>query len=250
MEKFFPILKQCPLFAHIAESDLSAMLHCLQVTVQHYDKGQIVIHEGEKAERFGIVLTGAVQLWRIDYSGNRSIMANVEPAQIFGESFVCAEVESIPIQAVASASCDVMLIDGSRILHACGNGCEFHQQVIFHLLQIIARKNLVFHQKLEITSKRTTREKLLTYLNQQAQRNEKACDIVGEAELGRPHHRLKRPDGAGPGRRRTGVAVQPRHADGLPRPLIQSALEKVRQMQVGQQRRPRLNPAPEAGHGL
>ena len=123
------------------------------------------------AERFGIVLTGAVQLWRIDYSGNRSIMANVEPAQIFGESFVCAEVESIPIQAVASASCDVMLIDGSRILHACGNGCEFHQQVIFHLLQIIARKNLVFHQKLEITSKRTTREKLLTYLNQQAQRH-------------------------------------------------------------------------------
>ena len=118
MEKFFPILKQCPLFAHIAESDLSAMLHCLQVTVQHYDRGQIVIHEGEKAERFGIVLTGAVQLWRIDYSGNRSIMANVEPAQIFGESFVCAEVESIPIQAVASASCDVMLIDGSRILHA------------------------------------------------------------------------------------------------------------------------------------
>ena len=103
MENFFPILKQCPLFAHIAESDLSAMLHCLQVTVQHYDKGQIVIHEGEKAERFGIVLTGAVQLWRIDYSGNRSIMANVEPAQIFGESFVCAEVESIPIQAVASA---------------------------------------------------------------------------------------------------------------------------------------------------
>ena len=85
---------------------------------------------------------------------------------------------------------------------------------------------------------------------QDSQQNEETCDIVGEAELGRPHHRLKRPDGAGPGRRRTGVAVQPRHADGLPRPLIQSALEKVRQMQVGQQRRPRLNPAPEAGHGL
>ena len=34
------------------------------------------------------------------------------------------------------------------------------------------------------------------------------------------------------------------------RVMVQSALEKVRQMQVGQQRRPRLNPAPEAGHGL
>ena len=60
----------------------------------------------------------------------------------------------------------------------------------------------------------------------------------------------ERPDGTGAGRRRTGVAVQPRHTDGLPRALIQSALEEIRQMQVGQQRRSRLDPAPEAGHGL
>ena len=85
---------------------------------------------------------------------------------------------------------------------------------------------------------------------QNAQQNEKACDIIGEAELRRAHHCLKRSDGAGTGRRRAGVAVQPRHADGLSRALIQSALEEIRQMQVGQQRRSRLDPAPEAGHGL
>ena len=85
---------------------------------------------------------------------------------------------------------------------------------------------------------------------QNAQQNEKACDIIGEAKLRRAHHCLKRPDGAGPGRRRAGVAVEPRHADGLSRALIQSALEEVRQMQVGQQRRSCLDPAPEAGHGL
>ena len=44
--------------------------------------------------------------------------------------------------------------------------------------------------------------------------------------------------------------VQSRHADGFPSALIQSSLEEVRQVQVGQQRRTRLNPAPEAGHGL
>ena len=69
---------------------------------------------------------------------------------------------------------------------------------------------------------------------QYAQQNEKACDIIGEAELGGPHHRLKRPDGTGAGGCRAGVAVQPRHADGLARALIQAALEKVRQVQVGQ----------------
>ena len=69
---------------------------------------------------------------------------------------------------------------------------------------------------------------------QYAQQNEKTCDIIGEAELGRPNHSLKRPDGAGAGSRRTGIAVQPRHTDGFPRALIQSALEEIRQVQVGQ----------------
>ncbi len=85
---------------------------------------------------------------------------------------------------------------------------------------------------------------------QDSQQNEEACDIIGEAELGRPHHSLKRPDGTGTGGRRAGVAVQPRHADGFPSALIQSALEEVRQVQVGQQRRTRLYPAPEAGQEL
>lgn len=168
MQKYFPVLQQCQLFSGIAENDLLAMLRCLNVTVQQYQKGQTLIAEGEKPERFGIVLSGTVQLWRIDYSGNRSIMASVEPSQLFGESFVCAEASSIPVQVVASESCEIMMIDGTRILHACGNGCAFHHQVIFNLLRIIARKNLVLHQKLEITSKRSTREKLMTYLSQQA----------------------------------------------------------------------------------
>ena len=136
MQKFFPVLRQCQLFSGIAENDLLAMLRCLNVTVQQYRKGQTLIAEGEKPEKFGIVLSGAVQLWRIDYSGNRSIMASVAPSQIFGESFVCAEADAIPIQVVASEPCEIMLIDGSRILHACGNGCDFHHQVIFNLLKI------------------------------------------------------------------------------------------------------------------
>ena len=37
-------------------------------------------------------------------------------------------------------------------------------------MKVVATKNLIFHQKLEITSKRTTREKLMTYLMIQAKK--------------------------------------------------------------------------------
>ena len=35
-------------------------------------------------------------------------------------------------------------------------------------MKVVANKNIMFHQKLEITSKRTTREKLMSYLMLQA----------------------------------------------------------------------------------
>ena len=69
---------------------------------------------------------------------------------------------------------------------------------------------------------------------QDSQQNEKACDIIGKAELGRPHYRLKRPDRTSTGGCRAGVAIQPGYTYGFPCALIQFALEKVRQMQVGQ----------------
>ena len=42
--------------------------------------------------------------------------------------------------------------------------------MIYNLLKVVAEKNIIFHEKIEITSKRTTREKLMTYLQIQAKK--------------------------------------------------------------------------------
>jgi CRP-like cAMP-binding protein len=92
----------------------------------------------------------------------------VGPSEVFAEAFACAEVSSIPVTVTAWELSEIMLIDCSHILHVCENGCAFHQQLIYNLMKDLAKKTILFHQRIEITSKRTTREKLLTYLTLQA----------------------------------------------------------------------------------
>ena len=116
------------------------------------------------------MLSGAAQIVRIDYYGNRSILAEIGPSELFAEAFACAEVSSLPVTVIANEPCEVMLIDCSHILHTCANNCGFHQQLIFNLMRDLAAKTLQFHQKLEITAGRTTRDKLMTYLMFQAQK--------------------------------------------------------------------------------
>jgi len=168
LRKYLEILKKCPLFVQIEEDQLLKMLSCLGAKVESFDKKYTVFFEGAPAKYIGIVLSGSVQISQVDYYGNRSILSMVGPSEVFAEAFACAEVASIPVTVTAWEPSEIMLIDCSHILHICENACAFHQQLIYNLMKDLAKKTSLFHQRIEITSKRTTREKLLTYLTLQA----------------------------------------------------------------------------------
>ena len=77
----------------------------------------------------------------------------------------------MPVSAVASEDGEVMLLDCRKVLSTCEKSCTFHSRLISNLLRIVADKNLILNQKIEIISKRTIRERLMTYLMIQSKRN-------------------------------------------------------------------------------
>ena len=170
MKDFYEILSCCPLFKGIGMEDLSGMLGCIGGHRVSVKKGETLFSEGDPATYVGMVLSGAVQMIREDYYGNRSIVAYIRPAELFCETYACAGIEELPISIIADEDSQVLLMDCRRITTTCCNACQFHNQIIFNLLQLVATKTIVFDQKMQVTSKRTTRDKLLTYLANEAKR--------------------------------------------------------------------------------
>lgn len=159
----------CPLFKGIAPEDLDGMLHCLGARETRFSKGEVILQEGSPVRDVGLLLSGRVQLIRTDFYGNRSIMMDITPGRLFAESFACAGTEHSPVSAIAAEDCRILLLDCRRLLTTCSHACSFHSRVIYNLLQIVAEKNLALHRKSMITAGRSTRDKLLTYLQMQAQ---------------------------------------------------------------------------------
>lgn len=168
MKKYYDVFSQCSLFSGIQMEELDGLLGCLGGRVVTLQKGQTVLGEGEPATHLGIVLRGSVQMVREDYYGNRSIIAHIGQAQLFGESYACAGLDAMPISVVADEDGEVLLVDCHRITVSCVNACSFHSRIINNMLRLVAEKNLMFDQKIQITSRRTTREKLMAYLLNQA----------------------------------------------------------------------------------
>ena len=171
MEEYFEILSRCPLFHGIDRGDLAGMLSCLGGKIMEIPKGGAVFLEGDPAQFVGIVLSGTVQIVRDDFYGNRSVLTAVPPGGLFAEAFSCAGLEALPVSAIALQASTVLLLDCKRVLQGCSNACPFHSRLIYNLLQGLAQKNLMLTQKIHYMSQKTTREKLMEYLLDQAKQH-------------------------------------------------------------------------------
>ena len=106
-----------------------------------------------------------------DYYGNRSILGQFGPGDLVGESFACAESPSLPVDVIATADSEAMLIDCRRLASPCEKACGFHNRLVQNMMRVLSRKNIALTRKMQITSRRTTREKLLSYLAAEAVKN-------------------------------------------------------------------------------
>lgn len=170
MADFIEVLQSCALFEGIDGRDLQAMLGCLGGRAQDFERGEAILAADSPAECVGVVLSGAAQIVLDDFYGNRTIQNRVEPGEMFGEAFACAGVERLPVTVEGVRPGRVMLIRLRRITETCSNACAFHSRMVMNLLKAMAAKNLQLNRRIEITSRRTTREKLMAYLMGQAQR--------------------------------------------------------------------------------
>lgn len=168
MEKYGEILERCPLFAGVDPVDIQGMLGCLGARKERREKGSSFLSVGEPVDFMGVVLSGAVDITRQEYDGSRRLLAHLTPGELFAEAFACAGVTSCPVDVTAGADTEILRLDVFRVTHSCSNACAFHSRLVYNLLRIVAEKNLQFHSRLEIISQRTTRKRLLTYLEMAA----------------------------------------------------------------------------------
>lgn len=173
MREFFDTITRSPIFGGVSADETEALLKCLEAKPSEYEKGSYILRSGDSTGSVGLVLKGRVMIVQEDFWGNRNLMAGIAPGQIFAESYACTPGSVLNVSAVADSPCAVLWLDVKRVLTTCPSGCAHHNKMIRNLLSEIAGKNLRMSEKLSHMGKRTTKEKLLSYLSAEAIKNGK-----------------------------------------------------------------------------
>lgn len=185
------ILQQTRLFADFTEEEISELLAVLRGKLASYAKGSFLLREGARGVPSAIVLSGSVHIIKEDFWGNRAILSEIGPGEMFAETYACMPTEPLAVSTVAAENCICLFLDFSMILAVQARGKtesaavqavtkknaaatesvsagflqETERRLLINLTQILAGKNLFLTKKIEHLAQRTTRQKLLSYLS-------------------------------------------------------------------------------------
>ncbi|MDD7732123.1 MAG: Crp/Fnr family transcriptional regulator [Firmicutes bacterium] len=156
------------LFRGITEDEISVLLTCLGAHERIFQKNEIIFRAGSPISEIGLVESGSVNIIVNFYWGNSNIFGHVSKGQIFGENYAAIPGKDLICDVIACEETRVLFLNMQKLLTPCQRACAFHTRLIKNMLRISAQKNLNLSTRMMHTAPYSLRERLLSYLSEQA----------------------------------------------------------------------------------
>ena len=148
------------IFEGITDEDVAKMLKCFEARKMSFKKDRTIVTNIINVKLIGIILSGTANMIRYDYNGNRTIIEKLETNSVFGEVFSRVGND---ISVIATSDCEILFIEYEHLIKRCKKGCIYHTVLTDNVLKLLSRKIVELNERLEILSKRSIRDKLLSY---------------------------------------------------------------------------------------
>lgn len=157
------------LFMNLSEGDCNIALSLLSAQQTKYSKNNVLVSAGDSLKRFGLVVSGTVRVSFTDIDGNDVLVANVTEGDTFGEALCWLNVNEIPVTVTALTDTEVMWLSPDILRE--NNSDRVACILKNNYLSLLASKTLSMNDRIQILSKPTLRQKLITFFSQCANNN-------------------------------------------------------------------------------
>lgn len=163
-------MQNSALFRGFTDIETKKMLKCLGAKLKKCNTNETIMSHNEASDYLYVVLSGTAELAGYDYDGNKSVLARFSKNAVFGDMFF-APLSNDQFMVSATSDCEILSFRYNDALFCCENVCKHHTKLIDNLLSLISKKIISQTQHIEVLTKRSIKEKLMTYFEQQEKEN-------------------------------------------------------------------------------
>jgi len=158
------------LFSGFEDSNVRKLVRCLGVKFKNCNTNEIIMSHKESPEYLYVVLSGTAELAAYDYDGNKTVLERFIQDSMFGDMFF-KPLGTDEFSVFATSPCEVMYFRYYDAINLCENVCKEHKNFLDNLFMLMSKKLLTQSRHIEILTKRTIREKLMSYFEHQSAEN-------------------------------------------------------------------------------
>ena len=166
----FEDLKKTKIFSSSTEFECQAMMYCFKTRFQVFEKNQHIVEQGDEMDNVVLIVKGGAIAENIDVMGNITILGEFNRGEVYGLESAYAGDNFYKDSLIATKKSLVLFMNKHRIITPCSNRCKRHDIVVKHIMQIVAESNIKLLDKLTHMSKKTIRDKLLSYLTSMSEK--------------------------------------------------------------------------------
>lgn len=160
--QYYNEITKCHLFSDMSCIQVTRALELLHHKFSKYAKNQYLHRSDENFDCFGLVLYGRVKVMIDDIEGNSAIMSEVTAGNTFGESLCFMKRNDSNVYILASEDCGVVWLSPSELFQ--DRKSELKSEIERRFVEMLASRTLVMNDRIQILSKLTLREKIITFL--------------------------------------------------------------------------------------
>jgi CRP-like cAMP-binding protein len=153
------------LFDNINEKDIEKLKRFLWASTLTYPKNVNILSNYHKAEFIAIIEEGSIDIEFCDYEGNRTIMETLNQGSIFGS--LTFSLNSDEISCITKEKTIITYIEYDQITNKEMIKNDFYITFIKNLIKLLSEQVSLKNTRINLLTKKTTREKLLKYFKMQ-----------------------------------------------------------------------------------
>lgn len=158
-------LNKCRLFTGISQDRIEPLLSELKAISKKYGEGQIILAQGERTDRLGVVKKGSINALRYSSDGKASLISHHTEGKIFADFLAATGTKESPVTITAGKSCEVVFIPMSALFSPLKRYETEGRRLLANLAAVYAEEYFVLQERIYCLTGHTLRDKILRLLS-------------------------------------------------------------------------------------
>jgi CRP-like cAMP-binding protein len=173
------VLKKSRIFQGLDGQEILKVCNIVMPSEKVYSKNQIIVNQGEPVHKIGVLKKGSAISVKYHFDGNTQILRIYNQGEVFSLDVVNTSLSTSPATLISQTDCEVVFIPYPKLLDSESVSDSAKKRIMSNAGEILSNELIRLAYKIDVLSKRTLRERIMTYLSLIRERNEDSTFDIG-----------------------------------------------------------------------